>query len=453
MQTRIFLLALAFSCAAMATVQAGTAPGIRIDAAAQAPSPTQKSTPPHLFLSTDGLQLSAFPSRQVLAREVTVTRTLGSGSVAWTASSDQPWLTVTPSGVTGQKLVVEAVPDDLPFDQFLMATVTVVTANSEFADTQVLRVGMWRGQSDPPEGVLDVPQNVVTLATNPVRPLAYVGDLGTSVYVYDVYSGKKVNTFQRVAPWIGHMTTSSDGSVLYVTDMTNYRIVAVDAVTGAHLASYSLGYPVDRWFRPVFARPYGQPVLLAPGGPMISVPSGEHLLEGLPYDLLAAPTNGRRVYVLGNDSWLRVYLVSLVSGRLTLELSAHTGLGAVNCVDLAVSFNGRRVYPACGFPYEFGVYDGDTLEKVQTLTGKPYPNNAEITPDGDFAAGVNVASGKADVFVYGPAGRLVGKVPTYASPHHGSTIAAMKISGDGTRVVMASYEIPSPQTLKFRSMP
>jgi hypothetical protein len=277
--------------------------------------------------------------------------------------------------------------------------------------------------------------------------------MSTDVFVYDVYSGKKVNTFARVAPWPGHMTISTDGRVLYVTDMTNYEIIAVDAVTGARLGRYPVGYPIDLWFRPVYARPYGKPALLAPGGPMIAVPSGEHLVEVVPYDFLSLPANGKRIYSLSNDGILSAYRIVVASGQLALKYSGNVGGVGENCQDVSVSFNGARVYTACGFPYEFHVYDGETLSRVQTLGAAAYPNNTEIAPDGNFAGGIDGMYEDHDVWVYDPVGALVGKILCYAYPSGGSHRATMKISGDGTRVIMATNAGLPQQSLKIRNMP
>jgi hypothetical protein len=347
---------------------------------------------------------------------------------------------------------VKANPKGLPYSELQLATVTVTTTNAEFSDTQLLRVGMWRGRNDP-EALMGVQQNAVAVATNPVRPVAYVSDGGSAVFVYHVYSGKKVNTFRQVAPSVGAMTTNGDGSVLYVTDMTNFRIVALDAVTGTKLGRYPLGYSVDIWFRPVYARPYGQPVLLAPGGPIISVPTGEHLAEDLPFDLLGVPPDGKRIYGLTNDGGLRSIRVSLVDGTMAWEMVDFIVTRGLNCQDIAVSLNGRHVYTACGWPYQFDAYDGDSLWPVQTLPGSTYPNNAEILPDGDFAGGLNGIYEDDDVLVYDQPGWPIGKVPTnsYAM---GTVAGTMKISGDGTRVIMAGGTASGPQqTLKIRSMP
>ena len=117
--------------------------------------------------------------------------------------------------------------------------------------------------------------------------------------------------------------------------------------------------------------------------------------------------------------------------------------------------DGSRIYPACGAPYEFDVYDGATLRQVQTLPAVPYPNNAVIDVDGNFVGGVDGLYETDDVFKFNRGGFLIGTVPTTSQSYsNGQGSNQMVVSGDATRVVSATESVFSPtQTLMFRSLP
>jgi hypothetical protein len=414
---------------------------------------------PKLFLSADGVALSSTPGKSVLKRSIEVDRTTGKAQAAWTASSDQSWLSVTASGATGGKLTVQADPTGLAADQEYTANVTVSTDDG-FTDTETLHVGLWVGSSKP--GTVQLQQTVESVATNPVLPYAYVTDGGANIKVYNVYSGAVVTTFHNVAPTLGYMDVSSDGATLFAADTTNFKIVALDAASGAVLSKYQVGYQIDSYFSMVYARPYGQPALyLSPNGNgaggIIAYPSGDTLLSGGfgngDTNFLAVTPDGRGVYTVTmflSPGSLYGYSLSATSKGFSLKSLGSLFDAGSNCRDLAVSRDGKHVYPACGAPYEFGVFDGKTLTQVQTLAAAPYPANVEIDTFDNVVGGIDgVAENNEDVFVYNQKGKARGTVST---PVQGEQQAALKVSGDSTRVVNATESF-NTQFLLFRNMP
>src|ERR1041385_6439879 len=105
--------------------------------------------PTRLFLSSEGAALSSFPHRQTLSRNIEVRRTQGTQTVPWMANSNQPWLTVTTTGMTGDPLKFKANPKHVKRDQLNIADVTVTTTGGDFSDSETLRVGLWVGAGDP----------------------------------------------------------------------------------------------------------------------------------------------------------------------------------------------------------------------------------------------------------------------------------------------------------------
>jgi len=415
--------------------------------------------PPKLFLSADGVALSSTPGKGVLKRSIEVDRTTGKAHAAWTASSDQSWLTVTASGTTGGKLTVEADTTGLAADQDYTADVTVSTDDG-FTDSETLHVGLWIGSSKP--GTVQIQQTVESIATNPVLPYAYVTDGGANIKVYNVYSGAAVTTFRNVAPTLGSMDVSSDGATLFATDTTGYKIVALDAASGTVLSKYKVGYAIDGFFAMAYARPYGQPALyLGPNGNgaggVIAYPSGDVLVSGGfgngGSNYLAVTPDGRSVYTVTmflSPGSLYGYSLSANSKGFSVKSLDSLFDAGSNCRDLAVSRDGKHVYPACGAPYEFAVFDGKTLSQVQTLPAAPYPANVEIDTFDNAVGGIDgVAENNEDVFVYNQKGKARGTVST---PVQGEQQAALKVSGDSTRVVNATESFGT-QMLLFRNMP
>jgi len=412
--------------------------------------------PPRLFLSADGIALSQFPGRRTLSRSIGVSLTLPGPAVSWTATSDQPWLSVTANGVTGGKLTVTADPTSLPHNQFYQAIVTVKTSGGSFKDTETLRVGMWNGSKRLEDWIIQ--QNATSIAANPVEPVAYVSDGGSTVVEYNVYSGEPLAEIENVAPTIGWLEVSSDGRTLFTADTTNYRIIALNAANAKLIGVYPLGYSLGFGFNMRFARPFGQPAIYAAGGPIIAFPSGARLATGLPHAFLAVPPDGASVFGLDeleNPAPLYTRHVSLKNGAISLSPTKFVFSNGENCSGLAVSQNGNHVYAACGSPYEFDVYDGKTLAQVQTLPAYPYPNNAVVDADNDFVGGIDGLGQNDDVFVFNQNGFSLGAVPTLPqSDGVGQQPSIMSVSGDCTRVISATGAVfNSSQTLMFRTLP
>jgi hypothetical protein len=414
--------------------------------------------PNKLYLSSDGLALSFVPGRRVLVRAVKVSLTNSKIPAAWTASSDQSWLTVTPSGTTGDMLRVEAHVFGLPRNQFYLANVTVSTTDG-LTDTETLRVGLWVGSSAT--GLVTLQQNALAIATNPVTPIAYVTDGGISIQEYNVYTGALVGTLDKVAPTIGYMEVSSDGRTLFAADTTNYKIIALDADSGALIARYNVGYDISDGFNMAYARPYGHPALYLAGGPkagrIIAYPSGEDLAIGIAPDYpdyVAVSPDGRVVFSVLTDlnpSELYGYNVKLKNDGLSLVEIGEPAIEGENCQDLAVSRDDKRVYTACGWPYYFDTYSTKTLKRVKELAAGPYPDNVEVDINDDVVAGISGAYEQDDIFVFNSKGSSRGKV---ATAEGNSQPDVMKVSGDATRVIQATGAVyNNSQILTIRNMP
>lgn len=423
------------------------------------PSQTAVSCSPSIAIEQDGIALSSFPSSSHLSRSVSIgSPSEVSGTTCWTATSNVKWLTVVPSG---KKLTITADPVGIKTDIVRRATVTL-TSSATVGQTATINVALWIGSTDP--AVVTLSQSAVSIAANPVDPVAYVSAGASSINVYNVYTGQLITTFGPVAPTVGFMAVSSDGTTLFAVDTTNYEIVALDAKAGHVMTRYPLVGPISGDFSFAFAKPSGQATLFAPGQSAIDVGSGQAVSKPITitngfYDpLIAATPNGKRLAILERGlSPGSIYMYSVSRGakrQLTVDQTTTSSIVGENCQAMAISADGSRVYPACGAPYEFDVYDGATLIQVQTLPAVPYPDNAAIDSNGDFVGGVNGLYEVDDVFVFDVKGYSLGVVPTTSESYaagQGSNLLA--VSGDSTRVISATAAVYGAQTLMFRTLP
>ncbi len=410
------------------------------------------------FVAQNGVALSKFPSRSRLSAAVVVGTTVPVTTPGrWQAGSNAAWLSVTPLGTTGQQLRLTANPTGLIPDSLYTATVAVkARSGSTVTGTTSIRVALWIGSSDPVDQIIE--HEAVSMSANPVEPWVYVSDGSSDIDVYNVYDGQLVNSFAGVAPTVGELQVSSDGTQLFAVDTTNYRILALNAKSGRALKGYRLTGPISSDFSFAYARPVGIPTLFAPGQPAIDVSTGNHVslpFQGaFSYDpFIVSTADGSHLAVLErglSPGSVYSYEVASNDGQLTLTSIAAARLNGSNCQDMAISPSGSRLYPACGAPYQFDVYDFDSGAKVQTLAATNYPNNAEFDSYGEFVGGIDGTYADADVYVYNIRGYNLGTVPLieYAQSQ---TNRVMKISGDSTRVISGTWN-PDDQIL-FRQMP
>jgi len=426
--------------------------------AVQASPPVEK-----LFIPTDGVALSQFPSYNRLSQSVLIELTSDHEPINWTSTSNQTWLTATPSGMTGQLITLTATPGHLKQNTAHFAIVTV--SSSDLGPTPVtatIRVSLWVGSTDPQ--TVTISQQTVSLAANPVEPWVYVSSGTPSIEVLNVYTGTAIATFSEVAPTIGQMIVSPNGYILFVVDTTNYKIIELNASTGAEIASFALDGPIASDFSFAYARPNAVGTLFAPGQSAINVATGNTVSEpisiGIPfYDpLIRATPDGTRLAIVErglSPGSLYTFSVTGPAGVLTITEQQNATITGENCAALAFSSDGSRLYPACGYPYEFDVYDWSTLKQVQTLPAVPYPNNATFDSLGDFVGGVNGIYQTDDVFVFNTAGFLLGAIPTTSySSSEGQGSDLLVTSGDSTRVISVTDVVyNSNQTLMFRNLP
>jgi hypothetical protein len=116
-----------------------------------------------------------------------------------------------------------------------------------------------------------------------------------------------------------------------------------------------------------------------------------------------------------------------MGGLMFLDLP----IGTSNETDVAINDDATRVYLACGFPYDFLVFDGATGSQIGTRTGAPYPNNAEITIGGRFVGGAFTVLAKG-VWVYEANGTFVAD---YIAGGFNLLARQLQVSGDGVRMV------------------
>jgi hypothetical protein len=408
-----------------------------------------------LYVSADGVAFSQFPSRSTLTRTLQVTSSEGLSDIPWTASSDQSWLSVTPSGTTGGSLILTANPAGLASDQEYIANVTITSSDASIGNSQQVRVGLWVGSADP--GDVTISGTYDGLAANPVEPEVYATDGQSHVLVYNVYTGALLRTLTTSLAQATQIITSSDGTVLFVNDATNLETVSIDPETGATLQHYAWG--TTGLSDVAYARPAGHPILVLGSGVIYNVASGQKYQA-----TIGGPSFGFDNFSIAVDSaahFLYTQDMGISPSTLTqytLKYTALTTDGLVvtagpsasagyNGESICASADGSRVYSANGAPYDFPALSSSNLQQVQTLPAAPYPNDAVCGWNGLFVGGAQAYYNPTDVWVYEPDGTLLTTLAMHTPTEN--NLGDLVLSGDDTRVIGTS----SDASLDFHSIP
>lgn len=341
-----------------------------------------------LLVGEWGVALAASPTGTVLTRSVSVSDNFG-GALAWTASSDSAWLSVTASGTTGgsgSSVTLSADPTSLPAEAIGTANVTL-SSSTPGVSPAVIRVALWKSASGL-SAVQWVNTAYTSVVADKIRPLVYANRGDGAIDVFNVYTGQKTATI-AAGTALGAMAVSPDGSRLYAIDGTAQALAVIDLATQAKLAAWPLANPVGGYSQLAVIRPNGVEVVLLGDGTAYA--NGRSLDATGIFNTITASLDGRRVYTQDvglSPASVVAYDVdySDIQGGTLVVKTLRTGwsIGASsNGRDIALSPDGTRLYTATGAPYACSVVDPATLSLLSSLPGgNAYPSNVEVTRDG-----------------------------------------------------------------------
>ncbi len=392
-----------------------------------------------LVVQAAGVGLSVTPSRTVLARELAVRSSLGRQDVRWTASSDQPWLTVTASGDTSGALRLAADPSGLAAGETHFATVEVRADDPSVENVEQVRVGLAVRDADAAAVSVALPAG--HLAASPVEPVIFAS-AGTGVVGLDAWTGAAVRTFAGVAGSAGALAVSGDGRRLYVLD-GRAGVVELDAVSGEVMRTWTLA--ATGWLGDgiTWLRIGAVPVLVTATRRAYDLSTLAELPDLFPFSGALTPSvEGDRLV----DERAGVYALhrSALAGGRTWATPAQGPFGYSGAAagGACLEAGGARLYLAQGAPYEFVRYDAATWAALPSLPAAPYPNAVACAWNGLVVGGASAYYDPVDVWVYdGPTGASLATLSSAAATGYRALLTrGLAISADGTRLATVSSQ-------------
>ena len=340
-----------------------------------------------IYTARNGVALYEMPARSRLSANVQVLSSRNLPTIPWSAVSDQPWLAVTPSGLTGGSLTLQADTAGLALDTVHAATVTLSSSDPEVQNTETITVGLWAASGNP--GLLSISADFDYSAVNPVFPYVHAADDDGTLRTYNIYTGALVSIFTLPYDDTGGMAVSTDGRTVYVPDTNpgQDEVAGIDVFTGQVVGTTR--------------RAYGSKVgYVRVKGHAIVTPPKDAWLFGFGPDI-GSSRDGRTIFVVDNSGPGHRY------GGYTLDFSALFAPGrvrsqALQAADATDSGNVRAmaVVPdstgylaAVSGSDECRRYDIVNQQLLWATPALGTPNNAVARDDGLLICGSRIPSG------------------------------------------------------------
>lgn len=357
-----------------------------------------------IVVGAAGVGFSATASGSVLTRAVTVYSVLGHTNTPWQAISDQSWLTVTSSGVTGGAITLTANPGALAAGTYF-ANVTVSSSDASVENQETIRVGLYISGATVTDFSLSIP--VQFLAADPVEPIVFVNNGGSTITGYNIFTGVVARSFSAGTTYAGSMVVSSDGRRLYVYDQTGLDVVELDATSGALIYTYNstlLGYGNFAGAL-AYVRPSAHPMIITPASHAYDVTThavfDSPVLAGvLPtsWSLEASPDSSIVVTEAGRV--LGISRSALGGGTFKGTFLFSTATSSSDNGQSCISGDGQTVYNTSDPPYNFYGTSLATRQGTQVLNAQPYPDAIACGWNGLIVGGTDAYYNATDVFLY-----------------------------------------------------
>ncbi len=412
--------------------------------------------PRRLYVEEPAVGFHDFPSSSILTRDVRIAETLGE-PVNWTASTFEPWLTVTPSGQTGDVISIQADPTGLASGQLHTAQIQILSSDTTIANGESIDVGLWIDAVDPAP-LIDLNVDVDQIVAHPAYPYVYAHKDGdTDIQVYNVYTGQLVDTISSVTNANGPMAIDEWGWRLYVHD----RITNEIAVLSIGTQNVNALWPSEPNDFLISRRLTGNEIVFtgtgkayqAVTGIEVALETGDFVPSPGNRNSLSLDKSGSKLCALseetlpydlicGDITFSELPTRQLRSSLLAPTQSTSDGSGR----DVAVSDDGSVAYVAPGTAAEFQLFDTTPIEtspdvfeilNSANLAASSSPIIAEIGPNGVFYGGVSNLGGSDDVWAYDASGAFL---RTYSVSGVGDALLPRQfaVSADGTRILGAT---------------
>lgn len=390
-----------------------------------------------LLASEAGLALTSMGKKARLAADILVSDNLGKATT-WQAQSDQPWLKVTSTGVTGEAIHVQADPSALADNTLNYAKISISATDGFTSAPKPVVVGLWKGSNDISVMASNSSSSdiYVNLIADPIRPYVYTHHRGGIIEIFNIYTGSKVGSLSAAGAMFKNMMVSPDGAFLYAVDGTSHTINVFDLKSGQLVNAWPLKKALSDYeyetLDLIYARPNGEGLVVLNNGQIfraadgkvmtniLAVPPEELWLSDdvLPASHIAVSPDGMRIFSTGNrgrspqmPSFMDIDYNDTKDGKLSFTrpttpfpLSNGQDIRLPSSRGVVVSRDGKRVLFLSD---DISIWNSVDLTRSGMLT--PMLNLTaplSMTVDGNIIAAESTTQ---EYYVFSPEGKTLGK--------------------------------------------
>ncbi|MEH0758877.1 hypothetical protein H4F20_04230 [Vibrio sp. 16] len=413
-----------------------------------------------LVVPDRGVALTKFATKQRLTAEIDILDTYGFTNTLWKASTEAPWLTVTTSGTTADKLQLTADASGLATNQLHEAEVVVVPDDTSIANSNSIRVSLWVGDTDPVEKQV-IPQKAINVAADPVRPYIYLNDGTADSAEISVYHSHTQEYVAGLSPGgthqFGDIKVSEDGRWLY-SGLDGNSIAVFDLTTFNLHTIWSGNDGLAETF--TITEPSGVPLIVgargniyhANTGTRLNVRGDAHWVSAVAwyqgYDIVASSQFGNRFCAA--ESGLSPYLLhcyELTYNSYRDDVKVEHIATAPHGTDsfasgLAINNDGSVVYPVGSSLLSLDV---DSMQVTQVFTTDGYAAGSAMGENNEVHATTSNYYGDKDIWIFKSDGSQ--RYSGDASGSNNSIYNELDVSGDGYQ----TYVIDDTQLIIMNS--
>lgn len=363
-----------------------------------------------LLIPQKAVALSSFPSVGKQTHEIDILSNVDSEVIEWTATTEADWLTITASGTTNNKLIINAHSNELNTDSFYQTTISVRANGLETESVQNINVGLWVGSNTPEsESIInDISyENYEYAATDPLRPYVYLHTGKDSISIFHIYKRTLINTIDNVGSMLRDMEVSADGRNLYVADITDERASEdyIHIINLENLDDRSSWQPSDSLTAGFTLSETNNKTFLFSGlGNVYAADTGKIYIDTIygtyrQSNYFDANLFGNKLCGMTSNAVRCFDLTFNTTGDQlkAIPTEAITSIGGGS--DIAINHDGSLVYTASGYQ-NFPVISTDTMTVESYLYSCEWPSAVEIGPDNSIHGTCSSIDVDANTFIY-----------------------------------------------------
>ena len=374
----------------------------------------------------------------------------------WQVAADQPWIEIVGNN---QKSIDVKINPQLLANGMHYGVISVSSSFNSKVSIEAINVGFYKTAENSVEGNMfkinslwDINSTGLNLAEDPLRPYIYMTDTGKGIIrKVNVHTGAEESSLSNVeGESFAGIAMSSDGNTLYAHSVSTKKI-------------YKYNFKSNTWtsmnITTGFLNPSNLDEIHPNGKSLIVIHQAKIVVDANTGQTVFTDNNfyGNRYAVSGDQQSIYSIQTGIsAGGRITRMETNYNLLTNVlllksthffeadfgSATDIATNYDGSQINTTSGSYHGIPVYlfDSESLMYQTDWGGRVYPISVEIADNKISYIGMRNYFDDDTVYAYDSQGILIHTYTIGASRYLLEGDKGMRLSGDGTRLLLISTE-------------